>query len=215
MTPMRPRALWLDVALKTALVGQLVYAVARPDLPQFEGKAMAGRAIVYPLAVLLVPAVWWLLRRRRRIGYPYALDVLWTLPFLIDVSGNTANLYDALDWWDDANHFVNWAILVAAFGRLLVRLPVGRLAAIGLAIGFGALTAILWEFAEYVTFIRTNEEELRTAYTDTLGDLALGLGGSIVAALVTATLLWPIRRPASPASARSQPSGSPSPASRA
>jgi hypothetical protein len=56
MTPMRPRALWLDVALKTALVGQLVYAVARPDLPQFEGKAMAGRAIVYPLAVLLVPA---------------------------------------------------------------------------------------------------------------------------------------------------------------
>jgi hypothetical protein len=41
----------------------------------------------------------------------------------------------------------------------------------GLAIGFGALTAVLWEFTEYITFIRTNEEELRTAYTDTLGDL--------------------------------------------
>jgi hypothetical protein len=41
------------------------------------------------------------------------------------------------------------------------------------------------EFAEYITFIR-NSDELETAYTDTLGDLALGLSGSVVAAAVTA-----------------------------
>jgi hypothetical protein len=198
----RRSAFWIDIALKAALIGQLVFAVAMPDLPQFEGKAMAGRAIAYPLAVLVVPAVWWILNRRREVEYPYALDILWTLPFLIDVSGNTANLYDTLEWWDDANHFVNWAILVAAFGQLLVRLPVGRIAAAGLAIGFGALTAVLWEFTEYITFIRTNEEELRTAYTDTLGDLALGLSGSVVAAILNATLLWPVRRAASRGRAR-------------
>jgi hypothetical protein len=45
------------------------------------------------------------------------------------------------------------------------------------------------EFAEYITFIRANEEELRTPYTDTLGDLALGLSGSVVAAALTAWLL--------------------------
>ena len=163
---------------------------------------MAGRAIAYPLAVLIVPAAWWILTRRRRVEYPYALDILWTLPFLIDVSGNTADLYDTLDWWDDANHFVNWAILVAAFGQLLVRLPVGPLAAAGLAIGFGAVTAVLWEFTEYIAFIRANEEELRTAYTDTLGDLALGLSGSVVAAVLTATVLWPVRPSASRAEAR-------------
>jgi hypothetical protein len=56
------------------------------------------------------------------------------------------------------------------------------------AVGFGATTAVLWEFAEYWTFIRESEE-LETAYTDTLGDLALGLSGSIVAAVVTATVL--------------------------
>ena len=200
---MTRRAFWLDIALKAALVAQLLFAVARPDLPQFEGKAMAGRAIVYPLAVLVVPVVWWFLNRRRRVEYPYALDILWTLPFLIDVSGNTANLYDTVDWWDDANHFVNWAILVAAFGELLVRLPVGRVAVAGLQVGFGALTAVLWEFAEYITFIRNNEDELRTAYTDTLGDLALGLGGSLVAAALIVTLLWRTR------------TGSPSPGSRA
>jgi len=195
-------ALWTDVALKTALIGQLAVAVAWPDLPQFEGKAFAGRAIAYPIAVLLVPAIWWLLRRRRPIRFPYALDILWTLPFLIDVTGNTADLYDTIGWWDDANHFVNWGILVAAFGQLLIRLPLGRLEAAALAIGFGAVTALLWEFGEYLTFIRFNEEEFRTAYTDTLGDLALGLGGSVVAAVLTATVLWPVRSSASPAAAR-------------
>ncbi len=90
----------------------------------------------------------------------------------------------------DANHFVNWGILVAAFGQLLIRLPLERWAAAGLAIGFGAVTAVLWEFAEYYTFIR-NSPEVRTAYTDTLGDLALGLAGSVIAATFTVTVLWP------------------------
>ena len=56
-----------------------------------------------------------------------------------------------------------------------------------IAIGFGAVTAILWEFGEYFAFIR-NSPELATAYTDTLGDLALSLAGSVVAAVVTYTL---------------------------
>jgi hypothetical protein len=35
-------ALWLDITVKGLLIGLLVFAVARPDLPQFEGKAMVG-----------------------------------------------------------------------------------------------------------------------------------------------------------------------------
>ena len=67
--------------------------------------------IAYPLAMLVVPAAWWFFGRPRGC--------------LIDVLGNAADLYDSVSWWDDANHFVNWAILVAAFGQLRVRLPVG------------------------------------------------------------------------------------------
>ena len=185
-------ALWIDVAVKAALIGLLLLAVLRPDLPQFEGKAMTGRALTYPIAALVVPLAWWLYGRKRSDRYPYALDILLTLPFLIDVAGNALDLYDSIDWWDDANHFVNWGLLTAAFGQLLVRLPVGRLAAVGLMIGFGATTAVLWEFAEYFTFIRDSPEEA-TAYEDTLGDLALGLTGSVVAALITARL-WPLLR---------------------
>jgi hypothetical protein len=181
---------WLDVAVKATLVALLVVAVARPDLPQFEGKAMAGRALTYPIATLIVPIAWWLASRRRRREYPYALDILLVLPFLIDTAGNAANLYDTIEWWDDLNHFVNWGILVAAFGQFLVRLRLGRTTTAALAIGFGGVTAILWEFAEYFTFIRGGSE-LSTAYADTLGDLALGLSGSVVAAVATVTLTWP------------------------
>jgi len=45
-------ALWLDLAVKAALVGLLLFAVARPDLPQFHGKAMVARALLYPISAL-------------------------------------------------------------------------------------------------------------------------------------------------------------------
>ena len=180
------RALGVDVALKLALVASLVFGTLS-DLERFEGKAFGARLVGYPLATLIVPAAWWLASRRP--PYPYAADILFTLPFLIDTLGNAFDLYDTIVWWDDANHFVNWAILTAGFGQLLVRLPVGRIAAAGLAVGFGAVTAILWEYLEYVTFIR-NSPELETAYTDTLTDLALGLSGSAVAAVLTVTVFW-------------------------
>jgi hypothetical protein len=183
----------IDLGVKAALLGLLLLAVVKPDLPQFEGKAMTGRAIAYPLSTVIVPVGWWLVARHRgrRTDYPYVLDILIVLPFLIDTLGNALDLYDSISWWDDLNHLVNWAILVAAFGQLLLRLPVAPWAMFGLAVGFGAVTAILWELAEYFTFIRSNPDEYRTAYTDTLGDLTLGLTGSVCAALLT---VWLARR---------------------
>jgi hypothetical protein len=184
---------WLDVAVKAALVGLLLFAVLRPDLPQFQGKAMGGRALTYPLAAIVVPVGWWLWGRRKTGRYPYGLDIFLVLPFLIDVLGNALDLYDSIGWWDDANHFVNWGILVAACGQLVVRYPLGRVNTAALLVGFGGVTALLWEFGEYFTFIRGGPEE-RTAYTDTLGDLALGLAGSTISALLTITLGWRLQK---------------------
>jgi hypothetical protein len=189
-----PLVFWITIASKVALVALLLFAVVRDDLPQFQGKAMEGRALLYPISILVVPIGYWLVRRKRAItgGYPYGLDILLGLPFLIDVGGNALNLYDTIEWWDDLNHLVNWGILSAAFGQFLLRLPVGKLSTAGLVAGFGAITAILWELAEYITFVR-NSPELQTAYTDTLGDLVLGTLGSIIAGIVTAWVLWPKR----------------------
>jgi hypothetical protein len=185
-------ALAVDVALKGALVGLLVFAAARQDLPQFHDKSMTGRAIGYPLAALVVPVAWFVLSRRRRRRYPVVVDILVVLPFVIDMAGNAANLYDTISWWDDVNHLVNWAILVGGFGVLLLSTTLDRWPIFGLAVGFGATTAILWELLEYVAFIR-HSPELKTAYHDTLGDLALGLAGSVVAGLLVAFLGRPAR----------------------
>ena len=181
----RPLALWLNVAFKVALVGLLAFG-AFSSLDQFEGKAFGWRLATYPISALVVPLGWHLAGRPR--PYPYALDILLVSPFLIDVIGNALDLYDSIDWWDDANHFVNWALLSLAAGQLLVRLELPRLETFVIVVGFGATAAILWELAEYFAFIR-HSSELDTAYEDTLGDMALGLGGSTLAALATAMLV--------------------------
>ena len=177
-TPWRdPVALWIDVAAKVASIGLLLFG-AFSGLQQFEGKAFVWRLATYPVAALVVPLVWTL--RGRQPSYPYAADVLLTLPFLIDTAGNALDLYDMIEWWDDANHLVNWALLSGAVG-VACRDRFGPWTVFSLVVGFGATAAILWEIAEYFAFIR-NSPELATAYSDTLGDLALGLAGSSLAA---------------------------------
>ncbi len=182
----RRTLLALDVSAKLALFGLLLHALANPDLPQYADKAMQGRAVMYPLAVLAIPVGWWLLSRQR--PFPVLSDLLFTLPFLIDTAGNALDLYDRIEWWDDVNHFGNWVLLSAAFVALGWPRDAARSTRVALGVGFGAVAAIVWEVLEYITFI-PNSPEAATAYQDTLGDLALGLLGSLVGASVAAWYL--------------------------
>lgn len=178
--------LWLDVAVKVATLALLAWAVASPDLPQFQGKAFGGRALAYPIALLALPALWWLFARRR-LPFPVISDVLIGLPFLIDVVGNALDLYDTIDAWDDLNHLVNWSLHTAAIGLLLRHGSWGFWTRIALGLCWAVTTAVLWEFAEFATFVQ-DSPEAASAYADTLGDLALGMTGGLVGALLTARL---------------------------
>jgi len=180
-----------NIAAKGLLFVLLLYAVLRPDLPQFEGKATDVRLITYGIPIGLVPVVWRALGARVRTRpYPHALDLCLVLPFLLDTAGNTLDLFDRVGWFDDAMHVVNWIPWVAAFGLALHYAPaLPRWAHFGLVVGFGAVTHIVWELGEYVAFIR-DSPELATAYTDTLGDLLLSLTGSVIGATLVATVLW-------------------------
>jgi preprotein translocase subunit SecD len=57
----RPLALWVDVAVKAALIGLLLLAVLVPDLPQFEGTlgdltlGLSGFVVAALLAAWLWP----------------------------------------------------------------------------------------------------------------------------------------------------------------
>ena len=78
---------------------------------------------------------------------------------------------------------MNWALLGGAFAAALLHSHVKGAELFALIVGFGGVTAILWEIGEYFAFIR-NSSELATAYTDTLGDMALGLSGSTLTATI-------------------------------
>lgn len=175
----------MDLAVKVVTVALLLWAVANPDLPQFHGKAFTARAILYPIALIAMPLIWRL--TGRRIPFPVVADILIGLPFLIDVLGNALNLYDSIDRWDDLNHLVNWGLHTGAIGLLLRHGPWGWRTRVALAFCWAVSSAVLWEFGEYVTFV-PNSPEAATAYRDTLGDLALGMLGGLIAAVITARL---------------------------
>lgn len=175
-------ARWVNVGVKALFVVLLVLTAIGHDWPQLQGKAVPLRLAFYPLAALIVPAVWW--ARGRRDRYPHDVDALLVAPFAIDLAGNLLDLFDTITWWDDANHLVNWALLVAAIGRLLARTRLDRLVRIGLAVGFGAVSATLWELGEYLAFVQNSAEQF-TAYRDTMGDETLGLTGSVIGAVLT------------------------------
>ncbi len=178
---------WAAAAVLAATVGQLAVATFVPGIERFEGKAFGARLVAYPLLMLLVPALWWLRHRRGRDtpDVPWGAFTLVMAPFLIDVTGNSLDLYDAVVWWDDANHFVNWALLCGGIGLLLAERLRPRWVLIVAVTGIGALLAIGWELGEWLTFIR-HGTEIDTAYEDTLGDEALGTAGALLAALVLA-----------------------------
>lgn len=178
-------ARWFNLAVKVAFGLLIGVVVLFPDLEGFAGKAPLVRALVYPLAGLVVPLGW--LVRGRPSPYPHLADGLIGLPFVIDLAGNVPDLYDRINWWDDGNHFWNWALLCAGVGLLLARSPRVSDPRVlgGLVGGFGGVAIIIWEVGEYFAFIR-NSSELDTAYTDTLGDLFLSMLGGVTAGLVLA-----------------------------
>jgi uncharacterized membrane protein YjdF len=191
---------WVPALVLVVTVAQLAVGTFAAGLAQFEGKAFGARLVAYPVMMLLVPAAWSVLHRRSRPEVPWGAFALVMAPFLIDVTGNTLDLYDSVAWWDDANHFVNWALLCGGLGILLLQQISVPWTRILLVTGLGAALAIAWELGEWWTFIR-HGTELGTAYTDTLGDEALGTLGALVAGVLLA------RRPRSVNRGQGAPAG--------
>lgn len=172
----------LDVTAKSLLVLLLALALAYPELGNMQEKAAGLRAVSYPMLAFTVPVVWYLCWRDRA-SFPWLADLLVTITCFTDTLGNRMDLYDTVVWFDDWMHFMNTGLLAAAV--ILLTLP--RTSSLGAtlerALAFGVTAAVAWELAEYFAFISKSAER-HSAYTDTLGDLALGSLGALVAAIV-------------------------------
>lgn len=171
----------VDVVAKVLLLAAVARIAVDPGWGNLEGKAPGTRALTYPLLALLVPAGHWLLRRSR--PYPWTADLLVTIPGFSDLLGNRLDLYDRVIWFDDLMHLVGTGALAAAVVLLagVARAPVLR--RLEVAVAAGTTFALAWEVWEYFAFI-TRSSEVGTAYPDTVGDLALGWVGSVLAALL-------------------------------
>lgn len=179
----------LNLAAKVALVAALAHGAVFSDMDRYQGKGWGWRLIFYPLSGLLVPLVWWL-RGRKPDRYPHHLDLVVLVPFLLDTLGNSFNVFDTITWWDDFMHVLNWIPWVMVAGFLARYRPLGRVNVALLAWGYGAITHILWEEAEYLAFIKKNPDELLGVYRDTMGDLILSLTGGLIGSVLVATVLW-------------------------
>ncbi len=180
----------MNIGLKLTLVLLVVLALVFGDAERFRDKAMAARAVFYPLLAAVPAGLWWLAARRRRRPYPHTADALVTAAFVVDLGGNALDLFDRLAWFDDAAHFTNWALLGAALAVVLGRTR-PRWETVWLATGAGAVLAIVWELAEYTSFVLTVEQV--GIYRDTIGDLLLGTSGALCASLLVVAAR---RRPA-------------------
>lgn len=177
----------LNLITKILFWGLILFSFLGAKQAQFAGKGMMLRVLTYPLAALAAP----LFSRLKFKGaaYPHLAEVCILAPFIIDLAGNATGLYDSIIIFDDVAHFVNWAFLISGVGILLSYSHLGRLEIAALCIGLGATSDIVWELAEYAA-MRYGASRLFLTYEDTVADLALSLGGSILAGLLSSTLFY-------------------------
>ncbi|WP_420624204.1 hypothetical protein [Candidatus Poriferisodalis sp.] len=178
----------LVLLLKAMLLAASV-AVTVVPLDQLEGKGMAWRLPIVVVASSVVPLAW----RRRFTPYPATADLLAMSPFVLDLGGNVAGLYDSFSHFDDVFHFVNWVLLVGAFLAWRFRRLADRRDAVKIGTGFGAVAIVIWEIAEWIAGELGAAEALGLTYADTISDLALSTTGGFIGALAAAALLGPPR----------------------
>lgn len=160
----------------------LALALLYPDQGHLRDKAAGMRAIGYPIAFFTVPFLWWT-QWRDRMSFSWVPDLLITLTCFTDILGNRMDLYDTVIWFDDLMHFMNTGLLAAAVIFLTLPRDSGLIRSLERALAVGATGAIAWELAEYFAFL-SGTSDRSFAYGDTLGDLALGTTGAVVAGLL-------------------------------
>lgn len=190
----RPAPPWVvvtDLAAKVLLLLAVSRVAIDPDWGNLEGKAPVARAVTYPMLALVVPVLH--ARRVLRSGgrvagdvardhpYPWGADLLVTVPAFSDLLGNRLDLYDRVTWFDDAIHLTNTAALSVGVLVLTGATAAPLLRRLEVAVAAGLTLSLVWELWEYHAFV-TRSAESSTAYADTLGDLALGWVGAVLAA---------------------------------
>jgi hypothetical protein len=166
---------------KAAVIALAVDAFVNSDKPRFRGKAMKVRAIGYAGALLVVPVAWRL--RGRKQPYPRELDLLVTLPILVDAGGNAVGMYQNAHV-DDAIHFANGALLAGVVGAVAQPRVKTAWEAGAVAAAVGTAAAAVWEIFEWIA-MKLGAKGMDLTYDDTMEDLIETSAGALLGGIVT------------------------------
>ncbi|ROS26055.1 hypothetical protein [Cellulomonas sp. PhB150] len=174
----------LTVAPARLMVGDALRALAAASVvvAAWQWGPVGAALFLLVLGGTLVP---------RAIGAPTALDVAYCAVLLLAAYAAQLDWYVAIGWLDVAVHAVATALIavvtclaLARWGGLDRDVLGGWLSGIAVA-STGAALAVLWELGEWFghTWL---DDRIQVGYTDTIGDLAAGFAGSVVAGVVVA-----------------------------
>lgn len=143
---------------------------------------LSGLSFVAVVAVMLVPRV---------LHVRASFDIAFGLAVLFSTWSSVLGVYHTTDWWDVPMHFLTNGLCAALLFVVFVRLGVladpatlrhPALSATVMTTALGLSMGVLWELFEW--FGRTYiDDEIYVGYEDSLGDLAWGGLGSLLAGL--------------------------------
>ena len=147
--------------------------------------AIAGALFLLVLGGTVIPRV---------LEAPAALDASYCVVILFAAWAAELDWYLRVGWLDVVLHAAATGLIAAMVHVLLVRVgalpPVDRATPTGPRIGaavattaLGMALAVVWEFGEWFghTYL---DQRIQVGYTDTVGDLAAGAAGALVAAVL-------------------------------
>ena len=180
-----PPALAVNVFLRVLIVIFTIDALINAGDQRFAGKALGPRNVGILLGLsLLFPLLQAVRGQWKR--YPMWYDNLYLSIFVVDMGGNTLNLYNSIEWWDHIPHFHGpGALAVVMMGAFGMR-----------AIAAAGLTTMLhvWlEIEEFYgdVFLHTHNVN---GVQDTVNDELFGLLGVIVYVVIFTRSLYLRRR---------------------
>ena len=141
---------------------------------------IAGVSLAFVAVGMLLP---------RLLGVRPSFDIAFGVVALVAVWSSVLDIYLSTRWWDVPMHFLTNGLSAALCYIMLVQLGVvadaatlqrPMLSAAVTTIALGLSLGVLWEIFEWFghTFI---DEEIYVGYVDSVGDLAWGGAGALVA----------------------------------
>ncbi|MEH3090201.1 MAG: hypothetical protein PGN24_11635 [Microbacterium arborescens] len=152
----------------------------------------------------------------RFIGVRPSFDIVSGITVLVAAWSNVVDLYRTLEWWDIPMHLVCTAVLAALAYLAAAEFDVvprpgtaGFRARTGIVVttALGLALSAVWEMIEWLG--KAFVDSIYVTYDDTIGDMAVGGIGSLVAGIVVARVRLLARDAAPAASAGRAPDVTP------